>query len=91
MGCQGGSDSEQESNEGAEASRKPQKRARVKIQNNTSKGLDGHFPDVSMSQSVASSYGCLSLLKKRRSGGKKIMLVLCVCVYLGSSALGVLN
>ena len=76
MGCQGGSDSEQESNEGAEASRKPQKRARVKIQNNTSKGLDGHFPDVS-----ASSYGCLSLLKKRRSGGKKIMLVLCVCVF----------
>uniref|UniRef100_A0A2N9IY91 HTH myb-type domain-containing protein n=1 Tax=Fagus sylvatica TaxID=28930 RepID=A0A2N9IY91_FAGSY len=66
----GGSDSEQESNEGAEASRKPQKRARVKIQNNTSKGLDGHFPDVSLSQSVASSYGCLSLLKKRRSGIK---------------------
>ncbi|XP_030974090.1 protein ALWAYS EARLY 3 isoform X1 [Quercus lobata] len=66
----GGSDSEQESNEGAEVSRKPQKRARVKTQNNTSKGLDGNFPDVSRSQSVASSYGCLSLLKKRRSGIK---------------------
>lgn len=92
MNCQGGSDSEQESNEGAEASRKPQKRARVKTQNNTSKGLDGNFPDVSRSQSVASSYGCLSLLKKRRSGGKKdFACALSLSLCMGSLALGVLN
>ncbi|XP_059445242.1 protein ALWAYS EARLY 3 isoform X2 [Corylus avellana] len=65
-----GSDSEEESNGDAGASRKPQKRARGKIQNNTSKELVGHFPDLSRSQSFASSYGCLSLLKKRRSGIK---------------------
>ncbi|XP_015892697.3 protein ALWAYS EARLY 3 isoform X1 [Ziziphus jujuba] len=64
----GGSDSEQESNDGTGASHKPQKRARGQFQSNTSKGLDEHFPDVSQSQSVASSNGCLSLLKKRRSG-----------------------
>ncbi|KAF5465516.1 hypothetical protein F2P56_015513 [Juglans regia] len=65
-----GSDSEEESNEGAGASRKPQKRARGKIQNSTSKELIGHFPELSRSHSIASSYGCLSLLKKRRSGIK---------------------
>ncbi|XP_062175130.1 protein ALWAYS EARLY 3 isoform X2 [Alnus glutinosa] len=65
-----GSDSEEESNEDAGASRKPQKRARGKIQNNTSKELVGQFSDLSRSQSFASSYGCLSILKKRRSGIK---------------------
>lgn len=65
-----GSDSEEESNEDAGASRKPQKRARGKTLNNTSKELVGQFPDLSRSQSFASSYGCLSLLKKRRSGIK---------------------
>lgn len=65
-----GSDSEEESNEDAGVSRKPQKRARGKIQNNTPKELVGQFPELSRSQSFASSYGCLSLLKKRRSGIK---------------------
>lgn len=68
---QEGSDSEEESNEGAEASRKPQKRARGKVQNSTSKELVGHFPELSRSHSIASSYGCLSLLKKRRSGEER--------------------
>jgi hypothetical protein len=77
---QEGSDSEEESNQDAGASRKPQKRARGKIQNNTSKELVGQFPDLSQSQSFASSYGCLSLLKKRRSGGNPLSLSLCVHV-----------
>ncbi|CAL5393210.1 unnamed protein product [Camellia sinensis] len=60
-----GSDSDQESNDATVTSRKPQKRAR----GNTSKGSDGRF--LSRSQPVASSSGCLSLLKKRRSGGTR--------------------
>ncbi|KAL5541821.1 hypothetical protein UlMin_009531 [Ulmus minor] len=63
----GGSDSEQKSNEAAEAW-KPEKRPRGKFQNNTSKRLDEHFQDVSQSHPVVSSNGCLSLLKKKRSG-----------------------
>lgn len=62
-----GSDSEQESNDGVGISRKP-KRARGKPQPNINRGSEKHFVDVSHSQSIASSYGCLSLLKKRRSG-----------------------
>lgn len=62
-----GSDSEQESNDGVGISRKP-KRAHGKPQPNMNRGSEKHFVDVSHSQSVASSYGCLSLLKKRRSG-----------------------
>ncbi|KAL7220650.1 hypothetical protein ACSBR2_013516 [Camellia fascicularis] len=60
-----GSDTDQESNDATVTSRKPQKRAR----GNTSKGSDGRF--LSRSQPVASSSGCLSLLKKRRSGGTR--------------------
>ena len=66
MACQEGSDSEQESNDGVEIPRKPQKRTRGKLHPN----MAGNFSDVSHSQSVASSYGCLSLLKKKRSGGE---------------------
>ena len=65
---QGGSDSERESNEDAEVSKRSQKRLRGK-QMNDNKALDGHFSDHSQSQSVASGDGCLSLLKKRNSGG----------------------
>ncbi|KAA8527473.1 hypothetical protein F0562_034812 [Nyssa sinensis] len=66
---QEGSESEQESNDGTGTSRKPQKRGRSKFQPSTSKGSDGRF--LSQSQTVASSSGCLSLLKKRRSGGSR--------------------
>ncbi|KZV24018.1 protein ALWAYS EARLY 3-like [Dorcoceras hygrometricum] len=65
----GGSDSEQESNDGAGSSRKTQKRARGKIQPTASKVADEKF--VSHSQTVASNYGCLSLLKKKRTGGTR--------------------
>lgn len=66
MACQEGTDSEQESNDGVGVPRKPHKRTRGKLHPNTARNIS----DVSHSQSVASSYGCLSLLKKRRSGGK---------------------
>ncbi|XP_058107388.1 protein ALWAYS EARLY 2-like [Magnolia sinica] len=66
-----GSDSERESNDGVGASRKPQKRGRGKFKANSSKGSDGPFPDLLQHQSIASSYGCLSLLKKKRSGGTR--------------------
>lgn len=56
------SDSERESND-APGSRKPVKRKREKLQLNVSK-------DPVQSQSVTSSDGCLSLLKKRRIDGK---------------------
>ncbi|XP_022979673.1 protein ALWAYS EARLY 3-like isoform X1 [Cucurbita maxima] len=70
INCQRDSESEQESNENSGARRKPQKRLRGKSQNNNSKGLDPHFGDASQSQSFPTNYGCLSLLKKRRSGIK---------------------
>ncbi|XP_042518466.1 protein ALWAYS EARLY 2-like [Macadamia integrifolia] len=67
----GGSDSDRESNDASVISRKPQKRARGKYQLNVSKP-DGNIPDLlQSSQSMSSSYGCLSLLKKRRSGGSQ--------------------
>ncbi|KAJ0035662.1 hypothetical protein Pint_24565 [Pistacia integerrima] len=65
-----GSDSEQESDEGTGASQKSQKRAGGKFQNHTTKGSDEPFPDLLQFQSAASNYGCLSLLKKRRSGSR---------------------
>lgn len=68
MNCQRGSESEQESNEDSGATRKAQKRLRGKSRNNNSKGLDAHFGDASQLQSLPTDYGCLSLLKKRRSG-----------------------
>ncbi|KAH6832949.1 DNA binding protein [Perilla frutescens var. hirtella] len=64
-----GSDSDQESNDGAGSSRKNQKRARGKVQPTTSKASDDQF--VSNSQVTAPDYGCLSLLKKKRSGGSR--------------------
>ncbi|VFQ65337.1 unnamed protein product [Cuscuta campestris] len=59
------SDSEQESNDGAGTSQKPQKRARGKVHAGTSKGSDFQSP------TPASNSGCLSLLKKKRSGGTR--------------------
>ncbi|XP_038890830.1 protein ALWAYS EARLY 3 isoform X3 [Benincasa hispida] len=70
INCQRDSESEQESNEDSGAIRKPQKRLRGKPRNNNSKGSDAHFGDASQSQSLPANYGCLSLLKKRRSGIK---------------------
>ncbi|KAL3812853.1 hypothetical protein ACJIZ3_014121 [Penstemon smallii] len=64
-----GSDSDQESNDGAGSSRKTQKRARNKVQSTTFKALDEQI--VSQSQTPESNYGCLSLLKKKRSGGSR--------------------
>lgn len=70
---QGGSDSEQESNEGTGASRKPQKRSRGKLRDQPSKSLDKPLPDLLQFHSAASSYGCLSLLKRKRSGKISIL------------------
>ncbi|XVE65643.1 hypothetical protein DITRI_Ditri08aG0016500 [Diplodiscus trichospermus] len=63
----GGSDSEQESNDGMGASRKPHKRSRGKLRDQPSKSVDKPPPDLLQFHSAASSYGCLSLLKRRRS------------------------
>ncbi|XP_024986896.1 protein ALWAYS EARLY 2 isoform X2 [Cynara cardunculus var. scolymus] len=62
-------DSEHERNDGVETSRKPQKRLQRKVHETTSKGSVERFrshPDA-----VPSDYGCLSLLKKKRSGGSR--------------------
>ncbi|CAN4091711.1 unnamed protein product [Withania somnifera] len=59
------SDSEQESNEDAGTSRKPQKRAPVKVHPNLSKTYG------MASSALAASHGCLTLLKKKRSGGSR--------------------
>ncbi|ONK72975.1 uncharacterized protein A4U43_C04F25620, partial [Asparagus officinalis] len=64
----GGSDSEHESNDVARTSRRPQKRARGKYRL-MSKGPDGPCPDLLQLQSASSSYACMSLLKRKRSGG----------------------
>ncbi|KAL2459632.1 Protein ALWAYS EARLY 3 [Forsythia ovata] len=64
-----GSDSEQESDDGAESSRKPQKRARGKDQPTNSKTSDRQL--IPHSQIVASDSGCLLLLKKKCSGGSR--------------------
>ncbi|ONK80758.1 uncharacterized protein A4U43_C01F21420 [Asparagus officinalis] len=65
-----GSDSEHESNDVARTSRRPQKRARGKYRL-MSKGPDGPCPDLLQLQSTSSSYACMSLLKRKRSGGAK--------------------
>ncbi|KAK3163558.1 hypothetical protein QOZ80_1AG0005280 [Eleusine coracana subsp. coracana] len=62
-----GSNSDHESNDSPKASRKPQKRGRAKFQS-VSKTSDTRYPDLLQSQPASSSYGCLSLLKKKRSG-----------------------
>ncbi|KAL7080946.1 hypothetical protein ACP275_14G010100 [Erythranthe tilingii] len=64
-----GNDSDQENNEGEGSSRKPQKHARGKVQPTTSKASNDQF--ISHSQTAPSSYGCLSLLKKKRSEGSR--------------------
>lgn len=66
-----GSESERESNDEPGVSRKRQKRGRAKFKSHASKGLDDHAPDLLRSHSVASNYGCLSLLKKKRTGGSR--------------------
>lgn len=71
LNWQGGSDSEQESNEDIGTSRKPQKRARVKSREQTSKGSEGPLSDRLQFQSAS---GCLSLLKKRRTGVKSLSI-----------------
>ncbi|XP_058079829.1 protein ALWAYS EARLY 2-like isoform X2 [Magnolia sinica] len=63
-----GSDSERESNDGLGIACKPQKRFQGKPLINKSKGLGGPLPDLFQS---VSTYGCLSLLKKKRSGGSR--------------------
>lgn len=65
-----GSDSEQESDDCAGASRKLQKRGRGKFRHSPSKGLDG-LSDLSNSLPVGSTFACLSLLNKRRPGGSR--------------------
>ncbi|GFQ03980.1 protein always early 3 [Phtheirospermum japonicum] len=61
-----GSGSDKERNDGAGSSRKTQKRARGKVQSTTSKAPDDQFVSP-----VASDYGFLSSLKKKRSGGTR--------------------
>jgi len=63
-----GSNSDHESNDLPKTSRKPQKRGHAKFQS-VSKTSDIHYPDQLQSQPASSSYGCLSLLKKKRSEG----------------------
>ncbi|XP_042050498.1 protein ALWAYS EARLY 3-like isoform X2 [Salvia splendens] len=63
------SDSDQENNDGAGSSQKTQKRARGKVQPPTPKVPDEYI--ASESPITASNYGCLSLLKKKRSGGSR--------------------
>ncbi|XP_068658767.1 protein ALWAYS EARLY 3-like isoform X2 [Aristolochia californica] len=66
-----GTDSERESNDDFGISRKPHKRGRGKFRSSSvSKGLEGALPDLLQCQS-APSYGCLPLLKKKRSGGSR--------------------
>lgn len=67
-----GSESERESNDGVSTSQKPQRR-RGKLQMSVAKGLNGPFLDL-LQCPPAPSYGCLSLLKKRRSGGKILLI-----------------
>ncbi|KAL6654226.1 hypothetical protein ACP70R_007691 [Stipagrostis hirtigluma subsp. patula] len=64
-----GSNSDRESNDSPIASRKPRKR-RAKFQS-VSKASDTRYPDLLQSQPPSSSYGCLSLLKKKHSGGNR--------------------
>ncbi|KAK1390484.1 Always early [Heracleum sosnowskyi] len=68
-----GSDSEQESNEGAGTSRKFQKQSQAKEPAKTSKGFEGRL--ASSSQAIASSYDHLPLVKKKRSGGTRPRVV----------------
>ncbi|GER33135.1 hypothetical protein STAS_09245 [Striga asiatica] len=64
-----GSDCDQESKDGVGTSRKSQKCVRGKAQPTTSLAPD--YPFVSRSQTVASDYGILSLLKEKYPGGSR--------------------
>lgn len=67
---QEGSDSDQESNDGVPATQKSQNPSRGHSKlNNMSKDFSKSLPDLLRHQSAASNNGCLSLLKKKRSGG----------------------
>ncbi|XP_031395741.1 protein ALWAYS EARLY 3-like isoform X1 [Punica granatum] len=66
----GRSDNEQDSSDGEGASRKPQKCTRAKLLQNNSKKIDRNLPDLQKLNSDVPSDGCLSLLKKRRSGSE---------------------
>ncbi|KAL5701129.1 hypothetical protein ACHQM5_026501 [Ranunculus cassubicifolius] len=66
-----GSESERESNDDPGLSRKRQKRGRGKLRPNVSKGQEDCVPDLLRSQPAASNYGCLALLKKKRTGGSR--------------------
>lgn len=63
LNVQESSDSEQESNDASGISRKPLKRKRGRDQISTSKDVF---------KSYSSADGCLSLLKRKRSDGKRI-------------------
>ena len=78
MAWQARTDSEQESNDGAGTSRKPQKRAPAKIQPSASKGSEGL--SLFHPQAVGSNYGGLTLLKKKRSGGMMMCLKLILSI-----------
>ncbi|KAK8961043.1 Protein ALWAYS EARLY 2 [Platanthera guangdongensis] len=65
-----GSDSDQESNDASRISRRTPKRGRGKFRL-MSKGSDVNYPDLLQYQAASSSYGCLSLLKRKRSGGSR--------------------
>ncbi|KAE8714429.1 Always early, putative isoform 3 [Hibiscus syriacus] len=71
-GIEGGSDSEQESNEGMGVSLKPQKRSRGKLRDQPSKSLEKPLLDLLKFHSSASS--CMSLLKRRRSEVGPVLL-----------------
>ncbi|CAA6661334.1 unnamed protein product [Spirodela intermedia] len=66
-----GSDSDDESNDELQTSNKPPKRARGKLHPNACKGSTTSYPDLLQYQSTTTNYGCLSLLKKKRSGGSR--------------------
>ncbi|XP_078438778.1 DNA binding protein isoform X2 [Wolffia australiana] len=66
-----GTDSDDDSNE-PQTSSKPQKRLRGKFP--PVKGTSNLPPDFSPYQSTTANYGCLSLLKKKRSGGNSTVL-----------------
>lgn len=61
-------DTEQERNDGVGTSRKPKKCMQPKVHETTSKGSVARFR--LHLDAVPSDFGCLSLLKKKRSGGK---------------------
>lgn len=65
---QEGSDSERESNDVPRTTHKPQKRGRGKFRVMSKDTTERRCPDLLQYQSSPSSYGCMSLLKRKRSG-----------------------